>query len=368
MFSQYVLILVWTGIVAVFAKYGQVNKKELIDGVEEERVKWLFALVAFLPVIFIAAYRPLDFGDSGAYFDKFVYSAPSSVDGISEYIDSQTKDKGFYVFMSLIKVFITKDGNMFFLILASIQGIILLSFYRYYSRDFVFSFFFFIASADYINWMFNGTRQFTAAVIIIAAAPLLMKKKYVPLILVILLASTFHQSALIMLPMIFVVQGEAWNKKTLVFIFLIILAIVFVGKFTGFMDDSLQDTQYSNVVSDYTSWGDDGTHPLRVLVYSVPTIIAIYGREKLKQQNNRLLNICINMSIISTGLYAVSMVTSGMFLGRLPLYFSLYNYVLLPWEIDLIFEEDMRKTVNLAAIVFYLAFYVYQVHFTWGLF
>lgn len=367
MFSQYVLILVWVGIVAFFAKRVQVNKKILVEGVEEERVTWLFAFIAFLPVILIATFRPLDFGDSGVYEMKFL-RAPTSFEGIPDYLDSQTKDRGFYLFLCLIKILITKDPRIFFLILASIQGIIILSFYRLYSTDFSYSFFLFIASADYISWMFNGARQFTAAIIIIAAAQLLIKKKYVPLILIILFASTFHQSALMMLPMIFIVQGEAFNKKTLFFIALVILAILFVGNFTSFLDESLQETQYSNVVKEYTAFGDNGTHPLRVLVYSVPTLIAIYGRKKLREQNSRLLNICINMSLISTGLYAVSMFTSGLFLGRLPLYFSLYNYILLPWEIKLIFNENTQKTLNLAAIVFYLAFYVFQVHFTWGLF
>ena len=367
MFSQYVLILVWIGIVAIFAKRVQVNKKILVEGVEEERVFWLFAFIAFLPVILIAAFRPMDFGDSGVYAMKFS-SAPNSIEGIPDYLNSQTKDRGFYFFVSLIKIFISKDSTVFFLILASIQGIILASFYRYFSIDYSYSLFLFIASADYINWMFNGTRQFTAAVIILAAAPLLLKKKYVPLILIILLASTFHQSALIMLPMIFIVQGEAFNKKTLFFIALVIIAIVFVGNFTSFLDDSLQETQYSNVVSEFTEFGDNGTHPLRVLVYSIPTLLAILGRKKLKERNSILLNICINMSLISTGLYAISMVTSGLFLGRLPIYFSLYNYVLLPWEIKLIFKENTQRLINLAAVVLYIAFYVYQVHFTWRLF
>lgn len=367
MFSQYVLIILWVGIIAIFAKRVQVNKKVLVEGVEEERVTWLFAFIAFLPVIFLAAYRPLEFGDSGVYEMKFL-RAPTSFEGIPDYLDSQNKDRGFYLFLCLIKILVTKDPRIFFLILAAIQGIVILSFYRLYSTDFSYSFFLYIASADYINWMFNGARQFTAAVIIIAAAPLLLKKKYFPLILIVLLASTFHQSALIMLPMIFVVQGEAFNKKTLIFIVLVIVAIVFAGHFTDFLNDSLQETQYSNVVKEYTAFGDDGTNPLRVLVYSIPTLIALYGRKKLKEHNSQLLNICINMSLVSTGLYAVSMVTSGIFLGRLPLYFSLYNYILLPWEIKLIFNENNQKTINLAAIVFYLAFYVYQVHFTWGLF
>ena len=35
MFSQYVLIILWVGIIAIFAKRVQVNKKVLVEGVEE---------------------------------------------------------------------------------------------------------------------------------------------------------------------------------------------------------------------------------------------------------------------------------------------------------------------------------------------
>ena len=63
------------------------------------------------------------------------------------------------------------------------------------------------------------------------------------------------------------------------------------------------------------------------------------------------------MSIISTGLYVVSMFTSGIFIGRLPIYFSLYNYILLPWEIENLFTERSKKLVYIGLIGFYLLFY-----------
>ena len=365
--SQFILIFGWIALMAFLAKFVNVKKKVLVDGVEETRCYWIFAVIAIIPVIFMAGYRPLEYGDTGSYMATFK-SMPDTIENLSDYITHKGKDPGFYTFMNLIKIYITKDVNIFFTILAAIQAITLVSIYRFYSPDFVFSLFLFIASADYIMWMYNGIRQFTAVIIIFSFIPLLLKRKLIPLIIVILFASTIHQSALIMLPIVFIVQGEAWNKRTLFFIALVIIAIVFVGNFTSFLDSSLQDTQYKNVVSDYTSFGDDGTNPIRVLVYAVPTILSIYGRAKIKETNNRLLNICVNMSIVSTGIYIVSIFTSGMFLGRLPIYCSLFNYILLPWEIQLLFNENRRRFIYLATVVFYIAFYVYQVHFTWDLF
>jgi len=56
-------------------------------------------------------------------------------------------------------------------------------------------------------------------------------------------------------------------------------------------------------------------------------------------------------------------VTSGIYVGRLPIYCSLYaNGILLPWEFRHVFGRQMRSM----AIVFYLLFYYFQMHFAWG--
>ena len=126
---------------------------------------------------------------------------------------------------------------------------------------------------------FNGIRQFTAVTIIFAATPLILRKKYVPLILIILLAATIHASALLMLPVVFIVQGKAWNKKTIIFIIASMIALVFVDQFTNVLDNLLTDTQYTNVVSDWQSWNDNGTNAIRVLVYSLPAILSLIGKK-----------------------------------------------------------------------------------------
>ena len=106
------------------------------------------------------------------------------------------------------------------------------------------------------------------------------------------------------------------------------------GLFTETLDVMLADTQYKNVVSDWTSWQDDGTNPLRVLVYSVPTILSLFCRKKIIKEGGRVIQVACNMSIMSSALYLISMVTSGIFMGRLPIYCSLYaNGILLPWDV-----------------------------------
>ena len=365
--SEYILILIWLGVCASVADYLKLKKPELVCGVQEERYSWLFAFIVFLPIIVIAGTRG-DFGDTWAYRQTFLKSIPDNFSEMLGYVSSVSKDKGFSLFSGFIKLLIGNRADLYFWILAIIQGSILVTILKKYSSSYILSVFLFVASTDYLSWMFNGLRQFTAVVIVFAATSLIVNRKHIPLIVVILLASTMHGSALKMIPIVFIVQGEAWNKKTLLFILAALVVIFFVGSFTSLMDSALADTQYKNVVSDYTEWEDDGTNPIRVLIYSIPAIISFFGRKQIKESNSVVINICTNMSIVSAGLYVVSMFTSGIFIGRLPIYCSLYSYILLPWELENIFSDKIRLYIYIGLVVGYLGFYYYQMHMGWGLF
>ncbi len=326
-----------------------------------KRERWSIPAVLILigPLLYWCSTRSIYFGDTGAYYEYFGY-APTSLSEVVSYAQSQRKDQFFFGFTAVVKCLITHDYRVYFAIMAAIQFLCIGLIYRKYSRSFWISLFLFVVSTDYIQWMFNGTRQFLAAAITFTALPFIVKKKYVPAIAIILLGSLMHRSALLLVPVVFIVQGKAWNKKSLLIILGTILVVVFVNEFTSFLDNALQETQYENVVSDWTSGNDDGTNTLRVLVYSVPTIISLLYKRVFDEADNPLINICVNMSIISTAVYIVSMFTSGMFIGRLPIYMSLYNYILLPWELRHCFPKNSRLFITIAMCIAYILFYCYS--------
>lgn len=321
--NGYILILVWVGVIGALAAMAPewIYRTEFVSGERVRRVTPLFAVVAVLPLVIWAGFRG-NVGDTGSYIQAFK-DMPTSLSGISSYIESQEKDQGFYFVSAVIKCIIGNQDTIYFIIVAAVQCILLFKIYRKYSSAFAVSFFLFIASTDYISWVFNGMRQFTAVTITVACFPWILQKKYVKAIIVILIASLFHQSALLVLPFVFIVQGKAWNKKTLFFIVAVVIAVVFADRFTDILDNMLAETQYQNVVSDWEQFQDDGTNILRVLVYSVPTILSLIGIKYIREADDPMINICVNMSIASAGLYVVSMFTSGIFIGRLPIYFSL---------------------------------------------
>ena len=97
------------------------------------------------------------------------------------------------------------------------------------------------------------------------------------------------------------------------------------------------------------------------------TLLAFLGYKDIRKADDPVINLACNMSMISTALYCLSGVTSGIFIGRLPIYCSLYGTgILLPWELEHIFTKKLAGMVFICMIGGYLVFYYYQTHFVWG--
>ena len=360
---QYILIFFWLFLAAIMGHTGGMYHREKVLGREERRATQLYAWIVILPILYMAVTRSNYFGDTYNYLQDY-RSIPGSLAGKWSYIQSHTKDTGFYALGALVSVFAGNHFRYFFLVVALIQSCCLVKTYRKYSEDYWFAIFVFVATTDYLSWMFNGIRQFTAVAITFAAAEPIFRKQYIKAGVLIVIASLFHKSALMMLPIMLIVQGRPWNWKTILVILGTVVIMSASGAFTDTLDTVLADTQYRNVVSDWRHFGDDGTNPLRVLVYSVPTILSLFCCRKIAKSGDRVIQIACNMGIVSTALYLVSMATSGIYIGRLPIYCSLYaNGILLPWEFKHVFGRQMRSL----AIVCYLLFYYIQMHFAWGM-
>ena len=363
--NNYWWLLIWLFAVGFFFYFVKHEQTELVLGKQERRWQPWAAVIVALPYVLWAGCRGY-VADTTTYKSAFA-DMPSQMSEWATYLADITKDKGFSVFGLIIKAVVGNHPVIYFLVLALIQMVCIAAVFRKFSSSYWFSIFVFVASTDYMSWMFNGIRQFLAVTVIFAATALIVNKKFIPAVLVILFASTFHQSALLMLPVIFIIQGKAFNKMTLICIALAVLALVFADQFTDILETLMEDTQYSTVVSDWESWDDDGMNPIRVLVYSVPTILAILGIRIIRAEDDPVINLCVNAGIITTALGIIAMGTSGIFMGRLPIYTSLYSScILLPWELDHIFTEQSARIVKVLAAVLYCAFFYYQMHNTWG--
>lgn len=361
---NYWMLIIWPLTVGLFLNVVIPKTLVTVEGKSEYRWGKFSAFLLVLPYITWAGYRSW-FGDTETYRNSF-YLAADSLSSLPAYAAEQTKDTGYYVLSSLFKILISNSSVVFFLAIAAFQIFCIMKTYRKYSSDYWMSIFLFIVSTDYLSYMFNGMRQFIAVCGIFACLGWIVRKEYFKSIVVILLLSTIHQTALVMIPIIFIIQGRAFNKKTMFLIFLTLIVLVGVNEFTSFLENALKETQYSDIMTNEIMQNKTGTNILRVIVYSVPLLLSIVGKRYIDEANDPLINLCVNCSVITTALYVISAVTSGIYFGRLPIYTSLTGYILLPWLINHIFEKKSAVLVKIMMYGFYFLFFYYQMHFAWG--
>lgn len=355
--NWYSFVFIWLIFMLFVSTINGSKKQMIIDGKIVYRWRLLFALFAIWPVFYLATMcDPIS--DTIAYLDMYK-KLPSDTAEFLTSLHDAVSGQGFIVFEFLCKRIFGNSLKAFRLCLGLIHTIPVVIIFRKYSENYLLTLYLFLASACHIGWMMNGLRQFMAVTIIFVATPLLLKKKYIAMLVVILLAATVHTSALIMVPVIFIVNGKAWNRRTILYIILAIIAMYLFGKYTGLLDSMLVGTEYEGATTAWAELGDDGVNPVRVLVSAVPMIMGWFGRRYISRKDT-VVNVCVNFSIITTGLYLIAMTTSGIMLGRLPIYTSLYSFILLPALIERIFSKDSQRLVNLIMILLYAVYYYFE--------
>lgn len=358
----YVVLTIWVIFWGIIAN--MTSKKVCVgNGVYENRVNIFMALMTFSFLIVMIGLRS-GMADTEAYIKHF-QELPSTYSELTKVIMQSDDAQGFYFFAGLIKVFISNDYHVWLFILAMINGVCIALTLKKYSSNFAFSALLFILTG-YFSWMYNGLKQFFVATIMFSVTSLILNKKIIPYMIVVLILILFHKTALIFIPIYFIVTGEAWNKRTLLFIGFVLMAIVFAGKFTNIFNDVVETTSYGKSMEVLRNT-DDGTNIIRVLVESVPTIIAFIYRDKIKKISHPIIDLCINMSIMGAGIYVISVIlSSGVMIARLSIYFTMYNLILLPWLISNLFDKNAKRLIYYVAIICYFAYFYYQIFITWN--
>src|SRR5690625_2292333 len=133
-----------------------------------------------------------------------------------EYIFSQ-KDYGFGILQMILKNYISDDLQIMIFTSALITNVLIVMVFYNYSRMIDISLYVYITGCVFLISM-NGIRQVLAAAIAFTAINYLLKGNWFKYSLIVLLAASFHQSALILIPIFFLVRFKAWSKTTIIVI------------------------------------------------------------------------------------------------------------------------------------------------------
>jgi len=310
----------------------------------------LMAVMAAITLIVVAGLRK-NIGDTFFYMHGYIVN-DFSWDRIKH-----QKDLGFNLFQLLLKQF-SEDPQILIFVTALMTNALIVAVFYHYTRLLEIALYVYITSGAFIVSM-NGVRQYLAAAIVLAATKYLFEGSFYKYLMVVLFASLFHLSALIMIPMYFIVRLKAWTGTTFGMLFIAIAIVFGYNQFSDLLFSAIKDTQYG----EYSTFAEGGANVLRVLVDAAPLIIAFLGREKLRTIFPKA-DIVVNLSILGFILMVIS--TQNWIFARMAIYFNLYQIILMTWIIKCFRDKD-QKLIYYAMIVLYLIFFFYENVITLGL-
>jgi transmembrane protein EpsG len=330
-------------------------------GKVEKRAHLPVAILFFSIIILFIGLRS-GIADTPTYI--FIYNhLPNSIFNVN--IEEFTRDKGFYILSIIFKQFISKDFHLWLLFIAVISGFSVMKTLYKYSSNFGLSVFLFIATCQF-TWMLNGMRQFIAVACLFGVFNWIVEKKTWRFMIVVLFFTTIHGSAIMMIPAYFIVRQKPWSKNILIPIVFAFLIGVGMATFPGLFSRLLENTQYSGYMDNISI--SSGSKVYRALIAAIPSIIAIIARRKIAKSNHKIINILINLSLLNLVSLIIATFTSGIFVGRIGIYFELYNLLLLPWLISNCFTKKSKIIIYGALLILYVYYFIYQMVEVWNIY
>lgn len=345
-------------IVVAFLSYGTKKKSILIDGRIEQRTQYIYALFTFAYIVFWVGLRDKVL-DTGAYIKMFD-SMPVDWEEMLLTVSRAESGKGFFLIQGIFKILVSDNHYVWLSFLVIVSCSCLLKILYKYSIDFPLTAYLFVADAIF-TWLLNGTRQFLVVTILFAFTDWLIEGKKWRYILLVLVLSTIHTSAIFMAPIcVFVSSEKIFDVRMLLFTILTVVGTIYSEGIFSFIDETLE-TNYAQSIVEGT-----GSNIIRLFVVSIPLIISVVARKVVEKKANKSIKLAINMSFVGVCFYFASTFTDGILIGRMPIYFTVYNLYLLPWLIHNCFEIRSRKIVWLGCACAYGLYFYYQMEVAWG--
>lgn len=334
------------------------KRKIYIEGQVIYRVKIGIVLIMAGYVVFFVGFRDSVL-DTGAYIISF-NGMPTTFKGILQYVSLIPTGKGFYMIEGIFKMLISKQYYAWLMFLALVSCGCLYSVLYKYSIDFPLSAYLFIAETSF-TWLLNGTRQFLAVCILFIGAEIFLKKGKLWFVLLAFVLATIHTSAIFVAVIAFFIsKDEIVPKKMILFIVLTVVGTIYSERVFMFLGSSL-DKDYTDTLLSGT-----GSNYLRFLVSIVPLVIVFMRLKSVKKIAPPSICLAINMSLVGACFNFASIFTNGILVGRMPIYFTVYNLYLLPWVMKKCFTWHSYKIIKTLCLAFYLVFFYYQMEIAWG--
>ncbi len=211
----------------------------------------------------------------------------------------------------------------------------------------------------YYSAAMNIVRQYMAVSILLIAYDVMLKnspsiKNFIVYGCLTYLAYLYHSSALVMLPMYFIiflkVPQEGWKSIALYIIFLIVINVMVSYGYDRFYES------YDNT----EGYGTDNASIFGLLLPSAVFISAFLKRKDLISINKRN-NMLINFSAMAWG-FTLYSITGALIIQRISIYFSVINILLIPEIIDVYMKKFDKKTRTIIGLLLLSIYYCTMIY------
>lgn len=225
-----------------------------------------------------------------------------------------------------------------------------------YCPKFEMAIFMFVAFS-YLGGAMNGMRQYMAASIVLLGTKYLFsmrKGDFIKYAILILLAYCMHNSAIIMLPIYFVVRRRAWQMSSLLIILGSVVGVVIFDAILPSFLSALEQTSYSNYSENgwFTSGQEGGSSIIRLIFILYPLILAFLNKERLKMIGH-IGDILVNIACIEVAIYVISIY--NWIFSRLAIYLAIYFIIFTVWVINYAVKpKDRMLFVIITVFVYFM--------------
>lgn len=226
--------------------------------------------------------------------------------------------------------------------------------YKYCPR-FEMAIFMFVAFS-YLGGAMNGMRQYMAASIVLLGTRYLFSERktdFIKYAVLVLLAYCMHNSAIIMLPIYFVVRRKAWKATSYLMVVGSMVAVVIFDAILPQFLSALEQTSYSDYSENgwFTSGTEGGSSLIRVMFIAYPLIVAYLNRERLKMLG-RVGDILTNIVFVDVAIYMLALY--NWIFARLAIYLAIYFIIFTVWVVNYAVKPKDRSLYVTLTVIIYL--------------
>lgn len=203
---------------------------------------------------------------------------------------------------------------------------------------------------------FNLVKQSAAAAILFCGFNFLRDRKLVDWIVTCLFAMLFHISAILMIPVYFLVDNKISKRKLVI---TIIVGIIVAISYDKLFEVMVFLKQNKGILSEYSSTKNNSVNILRIAVNCMPVLMYYFLADRnIGLDNDKDFSCAFNMSFLNAAINIASM--GSIYLNRICCFTNIFNVLFIPMLFSKLKKE--YTFIKPICIILYTIFWTYDLY------